>query len=428
MFIKLVKNWVDSNDEIHESGTILDVDKETAEELIKAEKAEKSDGVIKEVKPEDMSDAIKKAVDEAVKAIKPEKEDVEVKDLKVDDEKIEVTKDAGDQEFKSFSEFMIAVKDAGSGGRIDQRLLKSTGQNETTAADGGYLVQHDIVKGKIFDVVAQESILYPKCSKMTVGTQANGLKIVQSNESERSATTLFGGVRLYSPDEGVAITAFKQAVTQKDISLKRLNALNYMTDELLMDAPMYEQYISQKVGQAYAWILDDEIINGTKSTVSPIVNDSATVEITFAGDNPTNAEINSMYTAMLPSKRNRAEWYLSNSQYAALLNLDEDGTYQRKIFQPLVTGTPSGTLMGRPINVIEQAGADTDESSFMFLDLSEYLIINKGGIDEAVSIHVKFVEMETAFRWSMRVGGASQIASAITLPDSTKVSAFVTRD
>jgi hypothetical protein len=53
----------------------------------------------------------------------------------------------------------------------------------------------------------------------------------------------------------------------------------------------------------------------------------------------------------------------------------------------------------------------------MFLDLSDYLLISKGGIQEATSIHVKWLEDETSFRWTMRVGGAPLMRSAVTMPD-----------
>lgn len=431
MFIKLTRKYMDSKDEVHLVGTILEVDQETGDKLIAEKKAEVSDGIVKEIKAEDYAKGVKEAVAEAMKAAKEEALD-EKKEVKVGDgEELEVIKDAGDQPWKHCGEFMLAVKEAGLGGAIDERLLKSTGQNETTPADGGYLLEHPLLKNKIFDVMAQEGILAPKCDKMTVGPQANGLKIVQSNESTRSATSLFSGIRLYSPDEGVAKTAFKQALTQKDISLKKLTAVNYFTDELLMDAPFYLTYIASKVGYAYAWMIDNEIVNGTLSIVSPIVNDAATVEITVAGNNPTKGELNQMYAAMVPGSVNRAEWYMSNAQRTALYSLTDRGTPadgDHQVFMPQVAGAPFGTLFGRPINVIEQAGAATAESSFMFLDLSQYLLLQKGGIETATSIHVKFLEDETAYRWTMRFGGAPTIASTITLPDATIVSPFVTRD
>ena len=327
--------------------------------------------------------------------------------------------------WKDSGEFLGAVIKAASG-NYDERLYKSTGQNETTEADGGYLVEHRI-SNEIYKLAAQESVLLPKCSQVEIGPNANGLKINQVDESTRSATTLFGGVRLYSPAEGVAKTAFKQAYSQVDISLGKLCAVNYLTDELLADRVALQSMIKSDVGAAFAWVIDDDIINGTTNTdMIEIENHAATVQYTVAGDTPTAAELAGMYASMAPKSVARAEWFMSLAQYAAILPLES--TNGRPLVQENYTISPYGTLFGRPVNVIEQAGALGDDTSIMFLDLSQYLVIKKGGIEEASSIHVKFLEDETAFRWTMRMGGSPKIASTITLPDTSVVSPFVTRD
>jgi len=253
------------------------------------------------------------------------------------------------------------------------------------------------------------------------------MKINQVNESERSATTLFAGVRVYSPGEGSAKTAFKQAYSQVDISLGKLCAVNYVTDELLQDRTALRSFIRMNVGNAFGWVIDDDILHGTTNTDMIEIEDHAsTVQFTVAGANPTAAELMGMYASMLPGSINKAEWYMSLSQYVAVAQLES--TSGVKLIQPSYEEAAYGTLFGRPINVIEQADVDANDTSIMFLDLSQYLVIKKGGIDEATSIHVKFLEDETAYRWTMRMGGSPLLASTVTLPSGDVVSPFVTRD
>ena len=102
------------------AGSVLEVDEATGAEMIAAEVAE--------VYSEEV-------VVEEGKAIK--------KEIKVMTQKVEVVKDA--PLWKSDGDFLSAVKMAGRG-QIDERLYKSTGQNETTPADGGYTVTTDIAK------------------------------------------------------------------------------------------------------------------------------------------------------------------------------------------------------------------------------------------------------------------------------------------
>jgi len=419
-FIKLTRKYMDAEDNVYDIGSILEVSDDIADELVEAKKAEASDGIIKEVKAEekteedvDVKKEIKEAVSDAMKDVKVEEKSIS---------KVEVVEDA--PVWKSEMDFMEAVIKAGKGNQTDERLYKQTGQSEAVNADGGFLVERRIIDS-ISEQTAQAAVLAPKCSKMEVGDKANGIKIPQVNETTRSATTLFGGVRLYSPAEGIAKTAFKQAYAQVDVPLGKLAAVNYVTDELLQDRTALRSFIGANVGKAFAWVIDQDILTSATCTqIIGIQNHAATVQVAVAGANPTRAELNNMYVAQI--NKSRAEWYMSNSQFSALLNLEDGGS--TAIYQPNYNVSPSGTLLGRPINVIEQADVDANDTSIMFLDLSDYLIIAKGGINEAVSMHVKFLEDEMCFRWVQRIAGSPLQASTITLPDGTIVSSFVTRD
>jgi HK97 family phage major capsid protein len=70
-----------------------------------------------------------------------------------------------------------------------------------------------------------------------------------------------------------------------------------------------------------------------------------------------------------------------------------------------VSGAPYGTLFGRPVLEIEQTATLGTVGDVVLADLSQYLMIEKGGMESASSIHVKFTTDETAFRFVMRVDG-----------------------
>jgi len=383
------------------SGSIIDVDEAQAKIMIDAKDAEvySKEAELKEIEIE-----IKK-------------------ETKMADE-VKVAATLAEAGWKSGGEFLKAVVTAGRDAHPDPRLQKSTGQNETTPADGGYTVTTDLAKF-ITQQAQGASVLAQKCSKMEIGPNYTGIKIPQVDETTRSQTTLYGGIRCYAPAEGVVKTAFVQKYYQKDIQLKKLCAVNYVTDELLQDNTALESFIRMNVGKAFAWTLDNEIINGTLNVCTAIVNNAATAEQAFAGAHPTAAELGLMFVKNF--NRARAEWFVSGDQYGELLGLTNPGGLM-PLVQPDYRVSPAGTLLGRPINVIEQASTDSNESAFMFLDLSDYLLIGKGGIQEATSIHVKWLEDETSFRWTLRVGGAPMMRSAVTLPDGLTYSSMVTRD
>ena len=417
--IVMLKDYQHTHTVKMDEGARYNVSEKLASQLIESKSAKEYKEEVEKVDIEtikaEMVEEVKSAVKNAMVEDKMDKIEKKVN--------IEVVEDA--PLWKDASDFLYAVKDAAKG-KFDERLYKSTGQNEATAADGGYLVEHRI-GNEIYAAMAQSAIIMPKCDSLEIGPNANGMKINQVNESARSATTLFGGVRVYSPNEGVAKTAFKQAYSQVDISLGKLCAVSYMTDELMQDRVALRSFIGNYVGQALAWVADDDILHGTTNTdMIEIESHASTVRFTVAGDHPTAVELAGMYASMLPGSVNRAEWYMSLDQYVNIMQLES--TSGVKLIQPSYEVSAYGTLFGRPINVIEQADVAANETSIMFLDLSQYLVIKKGGIEEAQSIHVKFLEDETAFRWTMRLGGSPKLASAITLASGDIVAPFVTRD
>ena len=63
------------------------------------------------------------------------------------------------------------------------------------------------------------------------------------------------------------------------------------------------------------------------------------------------------------------------------------------------------------------------------MDLSQYLMIEKGGIQSAASIHVQFLTDETVFRFVLRTDGEPVWNSAVTpFTGTNTLSPFVVLD
>jgi HK97 family phage major capsid protein len=83
-------------------------------------------------------------------------------------------------------------------------------------------------------------------------------------------------------------------------------------------------------------------------------------------------------------------------------------------------------LFGRPVIETEYNPNLGTLGDILLASPSQYALIAKAGIQAASSIHVKFVEDETAFRFVYRVDGQPIWASAVTAFDGTNtVSPFV---
>jgi hypothetical protein len=79
-----------------------------------------------------------------------------------------------------------------------------------------------------------------------------------------------------------------------------------------------------------------------------------------------------------------------------------------------LSDAPYGTLMGLPVNVIEQASALGTVGDIILANFSnDYALISKP-MTSASSIHVLFTSNQTTFRWVWPVIGKPVLSSAIT--------------
>lgn len=90
-------------------------------------------------------------------------------------------------------------------------------------------------------------------------------------------------------------------------------------------------------------------------------------------------------------------------------------------------GTPYGTLFGRPVIPVEQASTLGTAGDISLVDLSQYLLIDKGEVQSASSVHVRFIYGENTFRFTYPVNGQPIWNKAMTPKNgSNTLSPFVT--
>ena len=86
-----------------------------------------------------------------------------------------------------------------------------------------------------------------------------------------------------------------------------------------------------------------------------------------------------------------------------------------------------GTLFGRPVIPIEQCSALGDKGDIILADLGQYMMIDKGGIQAASSMHVKFIYDEMTYRVTYRCDGQPLWGAPLTpYKGSNTLSSFVT--
>lgn len=327
-----------------------------------------------------------------------------------DEPEIKPTPKTEDKGFRNLGEQLMAVyRSASPGGRIDERLSTraASGLNESNPSDGGFLVQQDFVS-TLLKRTYETGILASKVKKIPISGNANGLKINSVDEESRANGSRWGGVQTYWESEADQMSSSKPKFRQMELSLKKLTGLCYATDELLQDAAALESVIKEAFAEEFGFKIDDSILNGNGGGQPlGILNSSALVTVAKEAnqtDKITVENLIKMWNRLWSRSRANSVWYINQElePYLYTLKLGDKPVY---IPAGGLSEKPYGTLFGRPVVPLEQCNAAGEAGDIILADIGQYLLIDKGGINQASSIHVRFLYDENVFRFIYRVDG-----------------------
>lgn len=342
--------------------------------------------------------------------------------------------------FKSLGEQLDAIRRASTPGySIDRRLtdIKAiSGMSETVPEDGGYLVQTDFAS-ELLKLTHETGLLTSRVRRVPVGANANGLTINAVKETSRATGSRWGGVQVYWREEAGTVTAKAPEFRRMKLQLNSLMGLCYATDEVLADATALGSVIQQAFSEEFAFVLDDAVLRGSgNGQPMGILNSNAYVSIAKEAnqlaDTVVFENVLKMWSRLWARSRGNSVWYIHQDVLPQLAQMAMVvGVGGVPVYMPAsgISGTPYGSLFGRPVVEIEQADTVGDQGDIMLLDLSQYLMIDKGGLDAAQSIHVRFIYGENTFRFTLRTDGQPIWNSPLTLfNSSTTVAPFVLLD
>lgn len=336
----------------------------------------------------------------------------------------------GDERVKPFAnmgDLLSSIYKQATNQSFDPRLAKqaaATGAGEAVASEGGYLVPMDMASDLIKRTYENGSIL-SRVRKMPISANSNGITINAVDETSRADGSRVGGIRGYWVDEAGSITASQPKFRQMELKLKKVAALLYATDELLEDTMALENLIQEEVPKELAFKVEDAIVNGdgagkpkgfnVTTGNSPLV--SVSKETGQLANTIVFENIVKMWARMYAPSRTNAVWLINQDIEPQLYSMGLDGgTASTPAYMPPggLSVSPYATLMGRPVLPVEHCATLGTAGDIMLVDLSQYMMIDKGGINQASSIHVRFVNHETAFRFTYRVDGQPIWNSALT--------------
>lgn len=326
--------------------------------------------------------------------------------------------------FRSLGDQLQAIQSyyISRGVNADSRLVRAPiGAGEVDPTGGGFLVQIDFATA-IFMLAHEMGEIFSRVNKIPVSEKSNGIKIPGVDETSRVTGSRWGGVQSYWVDEGTQPTTTKPKFRMIEFSLHKLMSLMYVTDELLMDSTALTSIAGQAFSEEIMFMTEDGIYEGTGAGQPlGILNSPALVSITKqpgqAAATIVKENIDSMWARCWARSRKNAVWYINQDCEPQLNQMGQIvGTGGLPVYLPPggLSATPFGTLYGRPVIAVEYSAALGAPGDILLADLSQYTVIDKGGVQAATSMHIAFLTDQMVFRITYRVDGQPMWSKPLT--------------
>ncbi len=142
---------------------------------------------------------------------------------------------------------------------------------------------------------------------------------------------------------------------------------------------------------------------------------SATKETGQTKDTLIWSNILAMLARWRPMSPGRGIWITNQDCLPQLLSMSMAiGTGGVPVYQPASAPGGLNTLAGMRVMFSEAAPTIGDKMYILLMDPSAYLLLDKGGVQTAQSIHVRFIYDEQVFRFVYRHNGQPLFKAPIT--------------
>lgn len=280
------------------------------------------------------------------------------------------------------------------------------GMVEAVGEDGGFLIQGE----SMVDLQTRgwnNNAVLSRTDSMTIGGAFYDQYGI--DEDSRVDGSRGGGARWYNDKELADITSSKTVLKKTRWEPKRLTGLYFMSNEINNDIPSLQSEMNNLFEKELAFRKQEMVIRGTGAgeglgilnapNLVTQAKESGQTATTIVYRNTTK-----MMARIHLKNFNGLVWLVNQDTMDQLLNLTiavGTGGSIATAFIPNISATPGiiGTLHGYPVIPVEQASTLGTAGDITLTDLSQVKTVDRGGVETAVSGHVKFLNNQTAVRF-----------------------------
>lgn len=308
-----------------------------------------------------------------------------------------------------------------------------TGQIQGVGSEGGFLLQSETSMDLMTHGFNNSAIL-SRCSRRTL-TGSESLEVIGIDETSRATGSRGGGVRVYTDAELSQMTSSMTKFEKIKLAPERITGLYYASDKILNNATFLGQEMRQLFTEEFAFKTQDLVMEGTGAgqalgvknadCVVSIAKEAGQAAATIVTEN-----ILKMFMRFyIRGGDSSVCWCANRDTFVQLMTMSYDigtGGELAKLYAPARRPGETGSIMGYPVEFIEQAETLGTAGDIWLADWSQYICVDYGDINEASSIHFKFDYAQTTFRFVYYFDGQPRMVSAITpFKGSNTVSPFI---
>lgn len=201
------------------------------------------------------------------------------------------------------------------GHMLNPEHMRQRGLNETTDAQGGYLVP-DATFPELIRTLNEYGVARQYCRVIPISTDTIRINSVAT-----------GMTASYTDEQG-SITATKPSFDRDTVTAKKLATITDPISSELLEDSEYDLFtlIGILAGEAMAYKEDDQLFNGTGSPFTGILNATSVNEVEVTG---TIADVSINHLIELTDKvkaghRNGARWYMNRTVASIVKKLKDD--------------------------------------------------------------------------------------------------------
>ncbi len=325
--------------------------------------------------------------------------------------------------------------------KAEQKSLvtKTVGSDEARGISdpyGGFLVPTTFIPD-ILKIDPEADPIGGRTRNIPMATPS--IKIPARSDKDHT-TSVAGGVTVTRRPETVAATASQMTMEQVTLDAKTLMGISYATEEILTDSPIsFAALLSAGFNDQFVYHLIKERLYGTgvgEFLGILIALDSAGLGPTVSVAKESGQANDTIVFNNVVKMRaqcwgyDKAVWLANHDCYPQLSQLSLPiGIAGTAMYTPSLQDDRPDRLLGRPIFYTEYAKTVGDQGDLILANWNEYLEGTYQPMQNAESVHVRFVNHERAFKFWTRNAGAPWWRVPITPVYSTsKLSPFVVLD